>query len=135
MRTSKKLKEQIRDYLGRYHIPLRLVLNTDLSVALIRIGTPEATEMVEELLKKRITATVRDVLKRERAPVADLTPRVSIVRPRTYNRLGWSVPIASEIRFQKIQVGMTKEQILKRGVPKRDISRWTKSGNIVWSTP
>lgn len=133
---SKKLKDDLAEYFRRYRIPLRLVLNTDLAVALIRVGTPEAIRAAEKLLQRRVTATVRDVLRRDLAPPKDLTPKVSVVRQRTYNRSGqWTMPTRTEIRFKKIQVGMTREQILKKGVPTRDISRWTRSGNIVWSTP
>lgn len=36
-------------------------------------------------------------------------------------------------RFRVIRVGMTREQIVKRGLSARDIRTWTKQGSIEWS--
>ena len=136
IRLSKELRKSVEDYFDRYRIPLRLVMRTDITVALLRVGTPEAVEVAEEILGRKISATVGQLFKERKPPVAKGPPKVSIVHQRTYNRKGrWTMPKRTEDRFQRICVGMTKDQLVTRGIPLRDITRWTKAGNIVWSTP
>ena len=132
---SIKLRLAVEDYFEKNHIPLGASLRTDVILALVRMNTPEARSAAEQLLGKKITTYPAAVPPWPPKPVSKpKIQKVSIVRERTYNRKGkWAMPKKTQEKFSMVRPGMTREQLVARGVPSRDLSRWTKSGNIVWS--
>ena len=124
---SVRVRMAVEDYFEKNRISRQFAVRADVLLALVRINTPETRAAAETLLGMKVSPLPPMWARENR------TPRVSVIRERSYGRSKRTMPTKTEKRFNLIRVGMTRDQIVKKGVPPRDVSRWTKSGNIVWS--
>lgn len=98
----------------------------DTVLALLRIGTREALSEAELIVGKPITRCPPAVPPWPPKPARSEEHRVVVRVERNP-----CLPTTDAFqRFKKIRVGMTEPQVLRRGVTKRDIRRWSKSRAI-----
>lgn len=101
---------------------LTSMLRADLVLMLLRIGTPEALRRAEKLAGVAITRCPPAVPPWPPKPV-QRTPAAPRVTARVPNN-----PLVRSSgayqRFAQVKVGMTVEQLLSRGITRRDIRCW-----------
>lgn len=105
-------------------------LTVDIVLALLRINTPESLARASKLAGIEITKCPPAVPPWPPKPVAARAV-VKVVR------VGRNPCLPTTGAFQKfrmVRVGMTREQLKKRGLDNRDIRQWTNQGHIEWST-
>ena len=114
---------EVENYLVRHGVPLERVTKVDLVLALLRINTPKALVEAERLVGKPITRGPSAVPPWPPKPISGL-PRSSTKIIRVDFPPG---------QHQMVKVGMTRDQLLARGVTRQNIFRWTRTGRIRWS--
>ena len=116
----------LSEYFNDGNVPLSRLDRADLVLALLRINTPKALECAAKVLGRPITICPPAVPPWPPLPVArQRTPKVSKVGQNPYEPGGdpWC-------RFNKVKVGSSRRELLNRGVTKRDLSIWLKSGAV-----
>lgn len=111
-------------YMEGNRIDPRTCLRVDLVLALLRIDTPEALDRVRELTGKLIVKCPSAVPPWPPLPPA-ARPQVPTVTMVGKNDFPSSRPMAA--RFGQVKKGMTREQLLARGITARDINYWQKN--------
>lgn len=132
MQSRGGLSEPLRDAVAKILGEGSGLCQADLAVALLRVGTPEALDHVQDVLGLRITRCPTAVPPRVPKPVRrEATgPTLSLVTdnpcsPRT----------DAHRRYALVRVGMTREKLLARGVTVRDLKVWANRGWIAWQSP
>lgn len=98
----------------------------DVVMSLLHLGTPEATEMLTEIMGKPITLCPPAV------PPWPPKPARCAPRERKVVRVRSSSPHPTS-KLPQVRVGMTEKQIHDMGISLRDIKYWTRGGHIEWS--
>ena len=116
------MRRQVQDYYRRHGIPPERATRADEVLALLRINTPQALARAEELVGKPI----------ERCPsaVPPWPPKPVGKAPGDPRILRVDFPPG---QHQIVRIGMTRQQLLSRGVTRQNILKWTKVGRIQWS--
>lgn len=132
MESRGGLSEPLRDAVAKMLGEGGGLCQADLAVALLRVGTPEALNHVQDVLGLRITVCPPALPPRVPKPVRrEATgPILSLVTdnpcsPRT----------DAHRRYALVRVGMTREKLLARGVTVRDLKVWANRGWIAWRSP
>lgn len=133
MRRRPVLLYQVRRYFDLPSVPLHVAMRrrglgqADLVLCLLRINTPASLHYVEMLIGKPIT----------RAQACLLRYRVNGARPTVARqpRVTWVVPVNPcrkstelRLRFSEFRPGRTLEQLLVRGITRRDIRMAQRRG-------
>jgi len=119
------LSETLKAYFASQRIsePSR----ADTIVGLLRINTRESLRAAEELMGRAITRCPAALPVWPPKPVQHAASRASVVH------VGDNPCLPTTNAFQRfclVKKGMTKEQLAKRGITKRDIRLWSRSGAI-----
>lgn len=123
------LKQRLDAYFTLQHVDLRHVLRVDLVLALLRIGGEDALERASELTGRPITKCPSAV-----PPWPPKPPPLRAALPRV-TKIGEPPSEGTEMhgRFMWVRVGMTREQLLRRGITPRDIRYWEKTDRLEFS--
>lgn len=103
------------------------VQRCDVILALLRVGTADARSAAEQIVGRPITTCPPAVPPRRPLPVARQS---EVPRVRRVDRDPPVMASSARERFGLIKVGMTVDQMLSRGVTRRDIRYWTKKGYL-----
>jgi len=117
-------------YLAEHKIEARTLLPVDAILMLLRIGTKEALEHVQELTGKPIQKCPAAVPPWPPKPVARSTgPRLAFIAPNPC-----MVSTDMHRRYDLLKIGFSKEQLLARGIQMRDLRVWHKADHIRFTT-
>jgi hypothetical protein len=118
-----ELKVRLGSYFAQQRIDARDVLRVDIVLALLRLGE---LERVQELTGRPITKCPSGV------PPWPPVPPKATARSPVVSMIGTPPCASTEMaaRFASVRKGMTKAQLLARGVTQRDIRYWEKTKRI-----
>lgn len=124
---TKELDDQVQEYLRANGIS-GAVLQCDVALALLRIGTSEALELAQSKLGVRITRCPPAVPPWPPKPIPQ-APR----EPRVTKRVEGNPCVPSSDmhrRFARVRVGMTVQQVIDKGATRRDLRVWRERGYL-----
>lgn len=121
----------LASYFVTHGIPLGAVSRADIALALLRIGTEEARGCVELATGKPIQVLPYNPPPWPPRPVA-VPPADREGDPRLIRvARNPCLPTTGAFqRYKRLRVGLTEDQLRTRGVTRRDVLRWTRSGHI-----
>lgn len=124
---STELQFTASAYMVDHRLRAEDLLPVDVVLMLLRIGSPEALEHVTKITGHPITHCPPAVPPWPPKPVAKTKrgPILVRVEANAYPR-----QTSMHDRFAKVRLGMTREQLLTRGVTARDIRYWQKNDRI-----
>lgn len=123
------LAEQLGEYVVAHGLSSP-VSTADLILACLRINTEQSLSKAQELMGKTITKC---------PPHIPPWPPKKVVteRPKTVVRIAPENPClpstGAHSRFKQIRVGHTVDQLLARGISRRDLRVWTKKNHLEFS--
>lgn len=115
--------------------PLR-ASSADVVLALLRINTAESLEVASEIVGRPITVCPPAIPPWPPKPVnesARKAQRDADKTSRVVTKVGRNpcLPTTGAFqRFHHVRVGMTEDQLLRRGLTRRDLRVWAKKGAI-----
>lgn len=129
------LKSQLVRYFEFHRIDPGSATSADTVLAYLRINTPLSLRYAEKIMGKKITVCPAAVPPWPPKPVAK-KPRDAVVASVKYRpaKNGKELPRKTVEKFSLVKKGMTKNNLMAKGLSKRDVTRWTKSGCITWSS-
>jgi hypothetical protein len=121
---SPELEQKLADYFVEHSI--QVPATADVAVALLRINTEESLSEVERMTGRKIKKCPAFLPCWPPKPVTQKrAPRVT----RTARNPCLPTTPAFQ-RFRKIKIGMTEDQLARRGVTRRDLRRWRRLGHV-----
>lgn len=119
---------RLREYFAAQGVDPEGVCQADVVLALLRLGDREAAERALGRPIERCPPAVPPWPPRP-APRAPAAAQVSSVQ------LNPCIPTTDAWRrYRLVGLNMTEQQLLSRGVTRRDLTRWTRLGYIEWRT-
>lgn len=115
----------VEDYFRQLNIDSARLTRADVAVALLRLGH---LEQAQELTGISITQCPSYMPPWPPKPVQ----RVSTGPVLTYKASDKAYRAGMGERWNLVQVGMTREQLIARGITTRDLKYWAKEGSIKW---
>lgn len=116
---------QIEEYLVSHNVPLNRITRADLVLVLLRINTPEALVEAERIVGKPIAKCPSAMPPWPPKPISE-------PRARQAKIIRVDFPPG---QHQVVRIGMTREQLLARGVTRQNLFKWTRTGRVKWSKP
>lgn len=126
-----ELRQQVTEYFNSKGVPEDRTDRVDVILALSHINTPEALSLVEELMGKPITHCPANLPPWPPKPVSGHGCSVRISKKQ---KNPFRETMGTFSRFQRIRVGMTRDDVAACGIPAQDVARWTRAGYLEWST-
>jgi hypothetical protein len=117
---------QLDEYFYEAGVPVDLITKTDIALALLRIRAPGAREAAEQLIGVKVKVLPSGVPPWPPKPVTKVQRKTLVRRapnPCARSSSAWK-------RYEEMRVGMTRDQILARGISTRDLCDWTRKGAI-----
>lgn len=126
------LQLAVSEYVQDHQLEPAKLLRVDLVLVLLRVGHPEALQRVAELTGKAITACPSGMPPWPPKPPARSpgSPAAKIIHV-----VENPCPPQTDMhrRFGLVKKGLTREQLIGRGVQSRDIRYWQAKGHIKFS--
>jgi hypothetical protein len=120
-----KLDQGLRDYFRQNRVHLPSVCKADVILALLRMGRrPEA----EELLGKPITVCPPAVPPWPPKPVEKPRARGPVVSK--VKRNPFTLGTKAHEKYNRIQVGMTRNQVISKGITYQQVYHWRRDGYL-----
>lgn len=121
---SEDLQDKVLGYFEDHGIPVARAVRADVVLALLTINDEPSLEAAQQLVGRPITICPSRPIPWPPKPVArSLEPVVRKVVPNPCQ------PSTDAYkRFKSVRLGLTKEQLMARGVTQRDVTRWTRLG-------
>jgi hypothetical protein len=117
---------EVSAYIERHHLDPQVMLRVDLVLILCRLDGVDARKALAELTGRAITRCPSGMPAPYAAPAqkkrGSMVVKVHAPNPCT--------GVAMRGRYEIVKVGMTRDQLLRRGVTKRDLRYWTDLGYI-----
>jgi len=101
-------------------------MKCDEALALLRANTPESLRLAQEMLGVTITRCPPALMAWPPKPVATSGGRDVRIRKLASNP--FREGSTSEAKFRRMKLGMTRVEILSRGISSRDIRQWSERG-------
>lgn len=95
----------------------------DLVLALLRVNTPQSLAAAEGIVGRPVTRCPPSIPPWPPKPVAK-APRAPTVRKVARNPCLPTTPAFQ--RYREVRVGMTRDQLLARGITHRDLRKWAR---------
>lgn len=124
------LRLRIGAYVETEKLPVKHLTRTDIALALLRINTEASLAAAEALMGVRVKKLPPAIPPWPPKPVVSAKPAPRVVQVN--HSRGFTQTEAAE-RFRWVKPGMTVEQLVQRGISRRDIRTWTRRRRIVFA--